>query len=77
MKLEYSKHWQRKHLKRRKGISNDMIEFALNNSKILKDKYWEDAFNAVARIPATGRTLKVVYKKPQGKIFIITAYWLD
>ena len=75
--MEYSKHWMRKHLKKRKDISNNEIEYALKNSQELKDKNWEDAFNAISRIPPSGRILKVVYKKSKGKIFIVTAYWLD
>ena len=54
-----------------------MIELALKNSKEQKDKYWENAFNAISRIPPSGRLLKIVYKKPKGKIFIITAFWLE
>ncbi len=54
-----------------------MIEYALNNSNELKDKYWEDALNAISRIPPSGRILKVVYRKEQSKIKIITAFWLD
>lgn len=77
MEIEYSDHWLRKHKNKRKSITKDMIEFAINNSKILKDKYWKDSFNAIARIPPSGRTLKVVYKKAQQKVFIVTAYWLD
>ena len=77
MKILYSKHWLRKHLKKRKDITLDMIEFALNNSSESIDKYWKDAFNAISRIPPSGRTLKVVYKKSKEKIFIVTTYWLD
>ena len=44
---------------------------------MLKDKYWKDAFNAVSKIPPSGRTLKVVYKKLNQKVFIITSYWID
>lgn len=77
MKIEYSKHWLKKHEKKKKDITNDKIEYALSNSRILKDKYWEDALNAISRIPPSGRILKVVYKRIQEKIFVITAYWLD
>ncbi len=75
--MEYSKHWIRKRLKKRKDITDDIIEYALSNSNELRDKDWEDAFNKISRIPPSGRTLKVVYKKSNGKIFIVTAYWLD
>ena len=63
MEIDYSKHWLRKHSCKRKDITKDMIEFTLKNSKELKDKYWENAFNAISRIPPSGRRLKVVYKK--------------
>jgi len=75
--IEYSKHWLKKHPKKKKDITNDKIEFALNNSHELADKYWKGALNAISRIPPSGRILKVVYKKLNTKIFIITAYWLD
>lgn len=77
MEIEFSKHWLKKHIKKKKDITNDAIEFVLINSRETKDKYWKDALNAVSRIPPSGRTLKVVYKKSNQKIFIITAYWLD
>ena len=77
MEIEYSKHWLKKRTKKRKDITNDAIEFALKNSRELNDKYWTGAFNAISRIPPSGKILKVVYKKSKGKIFIITAYWLD
>ncbi len=59
MKLEYSKHWKKKKLYR-KGITDDFIIYAVQNSSILKDKYWEDALNAISRIPPSGRLLKVI-----------------
>ncbi len=77
MDIEYSKHWLRKHEKKKKDITHDAIEFALKNSREMKDRNWEDAFNAISRIPPSGRILKIVYKKLKGKIFIVTAYWLD
>jgi len=64
-------------LKKRKDITIDAIEFAINNSSESRDRYWKDAFNAISRIPPSGRTLKVVYKKSKEKIFIVTTYWLD
>ncbi len=57
MKIEYSKHWTKKHLKKRKDITKDIIEFALQNSRKIKDKYWENAFNSISRIPPSGRFL--------------------
>jgi len=77
MEIAYSKHWYRKHARKRKDITHDMIEFALHNSTELRDRNWKDAFNAISRIPPSGRILKVVYTKSNTKIFIITAYWLD
>ena len=77
MEIEYSKHWLKKHEKKKKDITNEDIEFALKNSREMNDRNWEDAFNAISRIPPSGRILKVVYKKSKGKIFIVTAYWLD
>lgn len=77
MEIIYSKHWLRKHSLKRKDITNDMIEFVLKNSREFSDKYWENAFNAISGIQPSGRMLKVVYKKAKGKIFIITAFWLE
>lgn len=77
MEVEYSKHWLRKHFRKRKDITNDMIEFVLKNSRELKDKHWKDALNSISKIPPSGRTLKVVYKKLKEKIFIVTAFWLN
>jgi len=76
MRLIESEHWKKKR-KYRKDITNDMIEYAIQNSNELKDKYWEDALNAICRSPPSGRILKVVYKKQEDKIKIITAFWLD
>jgi len=76
MDLVYSNHWEKKHKEKRKDITKDMIEFVLLNSSELRDKHWENIFNAVAKVPPMGRTLKVVYKKLKGKIFIITSFWI-
>ncbi len=77
MELEYSIHWKNRKLYR-KDINNDFIIYAVQNSAILKDKYWEDALNAIARIPPSGRLLKVVYKRlSKDKIKVITAFWMD
>lgn len=76
MRFEYSNHWLRKQ-KYRQDITDDMMEYGIQNSNQLKDKYWEDAWNAIARIPPSGRLLKVVYKKEGKVIKIITAFWLD
>jgi hypothetical protein len=77
MDIVYSKHWAEKHPKKKKGITKDALEFAINNSVVIKDKYWNDAFNAISRIPPSGRILKVVYKRLKRKVFIMTAFWLD
>ena len=77
MEILYSKHWLKKHSKKRKDIFDDMIEYALKNSNEIRDKNWKDALNAISQVPPSGRILKVVYKKQKEKIFIITAYWLD
>ena len=77
MEIKFSQHWLKKHIKKKKDITKDAIEFAIRNSREMKDKYWKDALNSVSRIPPSGRILKVVHKKLKGKVFIITAYWLD
>jgi len=77
MEIEYSRHWKDKKKEEKKNITDDVIEFALTNSPMLRDKYWKDAYNAVSNIPPSGRTLKVIYKRLNQKVFIITAYWLN
>ena len=76
MKLIYSYHWI-KQKKYRPKITDDIIEICINNSKKFKDRIWEEAYNAICKIPPSGRTLKVVYKERGKSIKIITAYWLD
>ena len=77
MEFTYSKHWIRKK-KYRTKISDYMFEYAITNSDEVRDKHWEDASNAICRIPPSGRILKVVYKRiGKNKYKIITAYWLD
>ncbi len=50
----------------------------IQNSAQIKDKYWEDALNAIAKIPPSGRTLKVIYKRVKNdNIRLISAFWLD
>ena len=77
MELFDSKHWKiQKQF--RPNITDSMILFAIINSNQIRDEYWEDALNAIARIPPSGRLLKVVYKKiSKEKLKIITAIWLD
>lgn len=77
MAIKYSKHWIKKQRSKRADITNDMIEYAINNSRPSKDKYWKDAFNVVSRIPPSGRILKVVFKLKSKNKFVITAFWLD
>ena len=77
MEIEYSKHWLKKHQRKKKDITNDVIEYTIKNSRVMNDRNWKEAFNAISRIPSSGRILKVVYKKTNEKIFIVTAYWLD
>lgn len=76
MSLIYSKHWQKKK-EYRKDITNDFIEYCINNSDKINDRKWDDAFNAIARIPPSGRILKVVYKEKGKDIKVLTAFWLD
>ncbi len=80
MKFNYSLHWQEEKIIR-KDIRDDIIEFCILNSQKMKDREWPDAYNAIARIPPSGRILKVVYKeiyKDKEKVIkIITSYWLD
>ena len=76
MHFIYSKHWLLKN-KYRKNINETDIEYAILNSDIIKDRKWENAFNAICRVPPSGRILKVVYKR-KGKAYkILTAHWLD
>ena len=77
MKIIYSEHWIKKQKSKKKDITNDVIEFTMKDSEILKDISWKDAFNAISKVPPSGRTLKVVYKKLNQKVFIITAYWMN
>ena len=76
MRFEYSVHWEEQR-KYRPEITDDILELCIANSQKVKDREWFDAFNAIAHIPPSGRTLKVVYKEKSKAIKIITAYWLD
>lgn len=72
-----SKHWAWKR-KKRPDITDDIIEYAIAQSILIKDRKWEDLFNAVCKIPPSGRTLKVVWRRLKTQeIKVITAYWLD
>ena len=61
MLINHSDYWKRKK-NFRPEISDDFIEYAIQNSDTLKDRNWEELFNAIARVPSTGRKLKVVYR---------------
>ena len=76
MRITPSFHWE-KQQRFRPEITDDLIEQCIQLSEKMKDKKWEDAFNAIARIPPLGRILKVVYREESKTIKIITAYWLD
>ena len=77
MEFEYSVHYIHKQ-KYRPDITEYMIEYAITHSDELRDKHWDDASNAICRIPPSGRILKVVYKKiGKNRYRIITTYWLD
>ncbi|MBS3095177.1 DUF4258 domain-containing protein [Candidatus Woesearchaeota archaeon] len=76
MLFEYSKHWLKKK-EYRLDITDDLIEYCIQNSGRLKDRHWDDAWNSICRIPPSGRILKVVYKRKGKGIKILTAYWLD
>lgn len=76
MKLEYSVHWKLKKMKR-KDIADEFIEYAIYFSPVFRDKNWECVLNAVYRIPPSGRTLKVVYRREGDRFKIITAFWLN
>ena len=76
MKFEYSTHWIEQK-EARKEITDDIIEICILNSQKIKDREWPDAYNAIARIPPSGRILKVVYKEEGKTIKVITSYWLD
>ena len=77
MEFVYSRHWNKKNLNKRKDIVRDFIEYAILNSNELRDKRWDGVLNVICRVPPSGRILKVVYKKLNAKVFIITAYWLS
>ena len=77
MKIESSFHWL-KQKKYRFDITDDLIEFCINNSAKLKDRKWLNAYNSISKIPPSGRTLKIVFREKGKNIKrIITAYWLD
>jgi len=76
MRIEHTFHWKKQKVYRQE-ITDDVIELCIKNSDKLKDRKWENTFNAIARIPPLGRILKVVYREESKTIKILTAYWLD
>ena len=58
MEFQYSRHWMMKK-RYRPSITDDILEYAIITSPQLKDKHWNDAYNALARI--SGRKVKAVY----------------
>jgi len=76
VKITHSFHWKEQR-QFRPEITDDLIEQCIQLSEKMKDRKWEDAFNAIARIPPSGRILKVIYREESKTIKIITAYWLD
>ena len=77
MQIEHTNYWERKR-RFRPEITDDFIEYAVQNSDILKDRNWEELFNAIARVPTTGRKLKVAYRrKGKNNIEVVTSCWLD
>jgi len=78
MRFVYSSHWLNERRSIRKEITDDLFEYAIIHSKVIKDKYHNNAFNAICRIPPMGRMLKVVYRSAgKDRFKIITAYWID
>jgi len=77
LEIVESFHWQKKK-KYRKNIEEYMIEHAIINSEHKKDLHHKNAVNATAKIPQTGKTLKVVFRKiGEQKIKLITAFYID
>ena len=77
MEINHSFHWK-KQRKYRKDIPDDFIVYAVSNSPILRDKIWPNVYNAISRIPPSGRLLKVVYRRiNKDRIIVVTAFWLD
>ena len=77
MKFKFTFHWSNKRKEGRFEIKDYMIEYCVLNSEKIKDRRWQDAWNAISRIQPSNRKLKVVYKIEGKTIKIITAYWLD
>jgi len=76
MQFIFTQHWKQKKEERR-DITIAAIEFAIMHSTPIRDRHWQNALNAIYRIPPSGRLLKVVYRREGQSIKIITAYWLE
>ncbi len=77
MEFVYSKHWKFR-FRKRVHITEDVLEYAILHSKVFRDRRWLNASNAIARIPPSGRLLKVSYRKiSENKVKIITAFWIN
>lgn len=76
MAVKDTPHWVRKR-KYRPEITDDVIEYCIQNSNIMRDRDDPTVFNAIARVPPSGRILKVAYRKEGKDLKIITAYWLN
>lgn len=54
-----------------------MIEYCVKHAEKQRDRTFDGRFNSIARVPSSGRKLKVVYAMKGKDIKIITAFWLD
>ncbi len=77
MHLNYASHWLKKRAKRRQDLTDDIIEYCIIHSNIIRDRYHEEVYNAISTIPPSNRRLKVVYQRKGKTIRILTAYWID
>ncbi|MDP4012477.1 MAG: hypothetical protein Q8R00_02625 [Candidatus Nanoarchaeia archaeon] len=76
MEFIYSKHWLKKK-KYRPDISEYEMEYCITNSDKIKDRKYEGVWNAITRVPHSGRKLKVVYRQYGKTIKILTTCWLE
>ncbi len=75
--LLYSEHWKRKG-RYRNDVTDKLLELAISKGAKARDHRWENAYNTLIKVPGSGRTLKVVYRRLGPESYkIITAYWLD
>ncbi|MDP6293178.1 MAG: hypothetical protein QF486_01780 [Candidatus Woesearchaeota archaeon] len=71
----HTTHWKEQ-LRKRKEITDDLLELCILTSKIIPDRLERNTWNAIAPIPPSGRRLKIVYTRQGKDIKIATAYWL-